>query len=133
QASCALDDRHQLWCWGLFTRGDVPTKVDGDTTWTALLPTDTSGVVIGAVKAGQLYRINFYDAGPPAPVPDVGLTDWTTGADQAAFGCGVRTGGAMWCWGPGSYGQLGDGSGEDHPDGAQVAGPATGWTAVAAG
>ena len=59
---------------------------------------------------------------------------WAHIAAGFAHNCGIRTGGTLWCWGYGFFGQLGTGgtTGQDLP--RQVITPAAGgWASVTAG
>ena len=59
---------------------------------------------------------------------------WAHVAAGGDASCGIRTDGTLWCWGAGSWGQLGRGSLTDQDQPRQVTTPAAGgWASITAG
>ncbi len=61
-----------------------------------------------------------------------GPAAWKAIGGGESHTCGVGTNGTMWCWGYNGFGQLGDGTEDDHRRPNQV-GSATNWKTVAVG
>jgi len=160
-STCAVKIGGTVHCWGENGYGQLalgsvghkntPTRLGSDTDWTRAV---TDGQVSCAVKGGALlctglntfhelpvysFLTSFTEVGA-----SIGSTNWTDvdlrlGLDPAtsswrAHGCAVH-GGALFCWGMGDDGMLGDGDTSAHV----VATPtqettlATNWAKVVTG
>ena len=141
-------------CWGQNWQGQagVPTTVPLVTT-----PSDVAGLpaapidvragdhhTCAIVAGGALWCWGGNDSGQlgngvtstsPTPVP-AAVTGLATGVVEVAPGefhtCAVANGGAK-CWGAGSFGRLGDGTGASSTVPVGVSGLASGVASVAAG
>jgi alpha-tubulin suppressor-like RCC1 family protein len=80
---CAIDAEHALWCWGENFSGQAGV---GNT-----MPVET------ATRVGMDTAAD---------------KDWQAVVAGASHSCGLRAGGALWCWGRNSSGQLGDDAAE---------------------
>ncbi len=71
----------------------------------------------------------------PVPVaPESGSSDWTTVDAGGLVTCGIRSSRRLYCWGDGTYGQIGNGTTTtSNPTPVEVAGGHRDWTAVAVG
>ena len=130
--SCGVTGTGELWCWGEggeFRAGlplnpdgtsdiHVPTRILEGRMW-SLVETghrhtcaiDTSGSLwcFGTSADGEL-GVRALE-GEPASLPvQVADEPWTNVALGTSFTCGVRAGGALYCWGRNAEGQLGIGS-----------------------
>lgn len=89
-------------------------------------------VLVAACLVG-LGAANGAGAAPAQAPAEPGATDWATVSAGGDHTCGIRTSGALYCWGQDTYGQLGDGGANtDQPAPVQVGG-ATNWSKVSAG
>jgi alpha-tubulin suppressor-like RCC1 family protein len=117
------------WCWGNNTSGELgtgalasdsmPLAVTGGLTFTQVV----TGLAhsCGLTPAGAAWCWGLHSSGqlgdgtPPSPVPKtspVAVSGGNTFTALAAGGlhtCGLRTDGALYCWGEGGSGQLGTG------------------------
>jgi alpha-tubulin suppressor-like RCC1 family protein len=109
--SCGTRAEGSLWCWGDNYSGQLG---DGST-----VPVDENGF-----SEGFLIE--------PAPVRVGAASDWTAVSAGDSHTCGIRSGGALWCWGNNGSGQLGDGSTDSRTAPVRV-GTASDWTAVSTG
>jgi hypothetical protein len=95
--ACGVKTDGSVWCWGNNTYGSLG---NGDLTVTSStyplqVATDASGTALTGVTNVQ--------------VGDSGYT-----------ACAITTGGALWCWGYGTYGQLGTGFKNSSPFAVKV-------------
>ena len=101
--SCGIDDSGSAWCWGSDANGEL-----GDN---------------GSTQQD-------------APVIVQDSAEWQTvsagGYSNGDHTCGIKTDGSAWCWGKGTYGELGNSSTADQGAPVAVSGGAT-WTAISAG
>ncbi|MCC6807808.1 MAG: hypothetical protein IT381_10310 [Deltaproteobacteria bacterium] len=130
--TCAIKADQTLWCWGLNQSGTVG---NGNTTSPVLSPvqvvttalpqtfvkvtasfwatcgikTDGSLWCFGANSFGTL-GIGAFSGDQPTPLRVGGANDWEHVSLSALHGCGLRSGGALYCWGMNSNGELGDGT-----------------------
>jgi len=127
--TCALTGSGAVLCWGDNSAGQLG---DGTTTSRAV-PVYVSGMAGGATAlAGGTWhtcavsnggRVRCWGnniRGPlgdgtetdrPTPVMVIGLAGGVARVSAGdAHSCALTTGGAVWCWGDNSYGQLGDGT-----------------------
>lgn len=83
---CGVKADGTVWCWGTNTYGALGI---GDTT----VASSTTPVQVLTAAGGS---------------PLSGITSVAVG-DSGYTGCAIGAGGAVWCWGYGGYGQLGNG------------------------
>jgi alpha-tubulin suppressor-like RCC1 family protein len=81
--ACAIDAEHALWCWGANRSGQAGVN-------------STAPVEV-ATRVGS---------DSPAD------KDWGSVVVGDGYTCGLRSGGALWCWGANDVGQLGDAAAE---------------------
>ncbi len=128
--TCALTTSGAAYCWGVNTSGQIgggdlfgnggnPVPVAGDLTFSRLSAggAHTCGVTVdgaaycwGSEARGQL---GTGMAGPElmaSPQLVVGGHTFTSILAGAEHTCGVVQGGAAYCWGAGTFGQLGNGA-----------------------
>lgn len=86
--TCGLRSNGQIWCWGLNYDG----QLGNGTTTDSLYP-----VRVGTAGTSTLW------------------SDWTSITTNGTSPCGNRADGSSWCWGFGSYGELGDGTYGNYP------------------
>ena len=137
------------WCWGAaaynFSLTDATSAVPGtvgNTDWTRVSSSSTHscGLQNGAPRCwgdnadGGLGN----DSLTPSPSPVIPMTtdtdtDWTSVSAGSGFSCGIKSG-ALWCWGRGDEGQLGQGEPISYSSPVNT-GELTGtmWSAVSAG
>jgi alpha-tubulin suppressor-like RCC1 family protein len=127
--TCGLRGSGQLWCWGRNDQaqlggGDVVSPVKdpqqvGTATYTALSAGQNHACAVrnngtlwcwGLNTSGQIGVGN--SASPVlSPTQITTTSDWATPAlGQGTSTCAIKQSGELWCWGTGSYGQLGLGS-----------------------
>ena len=92
--TCGVSRRGVGYCWGTGNNGELG---NGDYS----------------VEDGG----NGFDADSAVPVPVAGALKFNTIRTASEHSCGLTTKGAVYCWGDGTYGQLGIGSIPDGPDG----------------
>jgi hypothetical protein len=152
--SCAVTATGGVKCWGRNDHG----QLGNGTTTSSATPVDVSGlaggviavaagadhacaiVAGGALKcwgrndSGQLGIGSLADNTTPVDVPGLasGVSAVSLGTDHS---CAIGSFGALFCWGNGATGKVGDGSSATTPRTApvNVAGLTTGVTAVSAG
>jgi alpha-tubulin suppressor-like RCC1 family protein len=149
---CAVDSRHDLWCWssGPADRPDTPVpapagfgpqRVGAGLSWSDV--TLGRGHTCALRTNGEIWCWGDNDAGEvgdgttarvvqPAHVnADLSWSAITAGGDRT---CALTTAGALWCWGANGYGQLGDGT-TSPPAGNEPlpVQPAARWRQVTAG
>jgi alpha-tubulin suppressor-like RCC1 family protein len=132
--ACALTTNGAAYCWGDNGSGESsPNGALGDgTTVQRLAPTAITGGIVfaelaasvvrtcGLASAGAAYCWGVNTAGqlgdgttvsqrlvPTAVTGNLTFTSIVAGGSQ---GCGLVAGGAAYCWGANSYGELGDGT-----------------------
>jgi len=126
-----------LWCWGQNTYGNlgdgttenrqVPTRVGNAADWTTVvvgqwttcgLRADHSLWCWGANGNGQLGvgTAQTAPSGIATTPQQVGADKTWLAVDAALHTCALASDGALWCWGPNSYGEASpSGSGFDVP------------------
>jgi len=150
--TCAVTSAGALWCWGRNVEGQLG---DGTTT-DRLTPVVVSGLGSGATAIaagpghtcavtsagalwcwgsnadGQLGDGTTTDALTPVAVKYLGsgVASVATGSQHT---CAVTSAGAVWCWGSGTDGRLGDGNGTAALTPVSVSGLLSGVVAVTAG
>ena len=128
---CALSKTGTAYCWGnsnqygeLGTRsGTVLTKpqalagqpakvrqIVADYQFTCLIDDATGALYcLGDNELGQLGNGSTTNTDTPTLVSDLDSGVLSVALGQG-FGCAVKTGGSVYCWGDNSYGQLGNGT-----------------------
>jgi alpha-tubulin suppressor-like RCC1 family protein len=150
--TCGIRTDATLWCWGNNWEGQLgignelsqgrPRQVTTPTTsgWASVTTagdhtcaTRTGGTLWcwGSNSNGQLGLGDHSGHDRPRQVTIPTTGGWASVTAGGQDTCAIRTGGTLWCWGYGYYGQLGIGNhkGECHPQ--QVTVPATGgWASI---
>jgi alpha-tubulin suppressor-like RCC1 family protein len=153
--TCALKTAGTLWCWGGNSRGQVgdgsatpvlyvPTQVGSATDWASVSAGNGSSC---AVKSGGTLwcwgknddgRVGDGTTGTDRTTPtQIGVaTNWawvsTSGSGNDGHTCATTTGGAIWCWGANTFGEIGDNTTIAKNAPAEV-GNGTDWISVSAG
>jgi alpha-tubulin suppressor-like RCC1 family protein len=148
--TCGIRAGGALYCWGnnangqlgdgTLTNRSAPTRIGGASDWTRV---STGGFhTCGIRSGGALYCWGDNTQGQLGDGTNtsstfpmrVGIaTDWTlVSAGFSAHTCGIRSDGALYCWGDNTDGQLGDNTTTDRTIPTQV-GTATDWMLVSAG
>lgn len=152
--TCAVDTAGGLWCWGdnaVGSLGDgsttsrsTPVQVGVDTDWaevaggtgvTCARKTDGTLWCWGHNSLGQLGQGTFDAEGTPQTTPlQVGSeADWTAVTSGDDHVCGLRAGGALFCWGGNDEGEAGIGSSSTRVTSPTRVGTLDGWLAPEAG
>lgn len=155
--TCGVNTSGEAYCWGNGLHGQM-----GNGTWVdinstpvpvSLIGLEVSKISVGAAhvcavtSAGAAYcwgRDNYGQLGNDAPLADSNLPVLVSGfgsgmADISAGAlhtCGLTTGGAVWCWGYGEEGYLGNGGygeGANSPVPVQVTDLTSGVSDIACG
>jgi alpha-tubulin suppressor-like RCC1 family protein len=152
--TCALQGNGTAWCWGDNTYGQLgdgtgfssslPVAVALPGVWRVI--SAGAYVTCGIQATGKAYcwGANFVgqlgdgtSLNSPVPVPVFGSALWATisagGWELKGHSCGVKIDGTAWCWGYGSYGQLGDGTTGSSPIPVQEAMMIPKWRTITAG
>lgn len=132
--TCGVTTDGRAFCWGEVARGAIGDRTDGPAGASNQLPSQVfAGAAFDQVSAGLHYtcaldqtrRIQCWGAGTEGQLGDPRLRDWATPqlvttTDQATFRrveaswgvhtCGLSRGSALYCWGRGDVGQLGNGT-----------------------
>ena len=151
QTTCATTPQNEVYCWGNITyRDDLPP--DGHTNYVAQSVPMLIGSGMVAVVAGLDNQFCTVDAAglgycwtptftytsatrattPPITHPVSNTLHFTTlrvGFDHV---CALVASGEAWCWGKGTYGQLGNGTTQDRATPTPVTGGLT-FQSLAAG
>ena len=150
--TCAIAGGGAVWCWGVNAHG----QLGNGTTTGAITPVAVTGLGSGvtALAAGAYHTCAVTSGGAAVcwgdnssgqlgdgttttrstPVPVSGLGSGVVAvAAGRAHTCAVTSGGALWCWGAGSFGQLGDGTSTSRSAPVAVTGLGSGVVAVAGG
>lgn len=109
-----------LSCWGLNTGGPasaVPVPVPGK--WTSLTMDDRRTCALDTDGRAYCWSADADEGPEPAQVGSGTFTRLYLGGDT---GCGLASSGDAWCWGPGTDGQLGDGTSTSSPSPVKVTG-----------
>ncbi len=150
--TCALTNGGGVKCWG----GNFEGQLGDNSSTRRLTPVEVIGLASGitAIAAGWEHTCALTNSGGVkcwgwngygqlgdnsttdrrTPVEVIGLASGVTtiGAGRLHT-CALTSGGGVKCWGWNRYGQLGDNSWTDHLTPVDVAGLASGVTALAAG
>lgn len=127
-AVCGLRANGRAYCWGnningtlgdgTTTNRTVPTEVSGGhTDWTAIYANQASCGIRAGGRAfcwglnnnGGIGDGTLVNKSVPTEVSG-GFTDWYSIYAGARGACGARLNGTVWCWGPGTSGQIGNGT-----------------------
>ena len=137
-ASCALDDGQELYCWGRNEEGqlglggtgdrDFPEAVMPATRWSELsfgyehacgVQSDGTLWCWGANRAGELgIGAGSVGSNMQAPAQVGAATGWRDLGAGQEYTCAIRDG--LRCWGEGSQGRLGNGGSTDLADPSPV-------------
>ena len=155
--SCGLGADSLAYCWGTNEDGQLgigstdptphgrPVAVAGGRTFVAIAATLFG--VCAATPAGEVYcwgrsAVGIEGALPDscassfrcatAPVPVTGLSGVRSVTAGDWHACAIVDDGGAWCWGDGTFGQLGTGTAWSYPAPAAVAG-GTLWQSLTAG
>ena len=148
--SCAVTVTGSGWCWGMgqdgrlgndaFDDHSTPAEVTGEIVFVSISAGGAHSC--GLTSAGEAYcwgngvrgQLGGNNGGPgsghPAPVPVTGGHTFVSISSGARSTCGVTTSGKGYCWGSGTFGQLGTNSTSDQSTPSPVAG---GFTFAAIG
>lgn len=126
--SCAIDSVGALWCWGTNGRGELGDGTTEDRVQPAVVNGLSSGVrdlglgrfsscAIDAARSLWCWGDNDYgqigDNTTTRSSLPVHVSTLTTPVDQVTSGgfhtCASDVEGGLWCWGRGSFSQIGDG------------------------
>jgi alpha-tubulin suppressor-like RCC1 family protein len=153
--TCGIREGNTLWCWGSATAGDLGTGATADQALPQQIGNPTAAWV--SVTAGQDHACALRRDGTlwcwgnnldgevgtvpgPASVPrprqvtSPAPGGWASVSAGSWHTCATRTGGTLWCWGFGAFGQLGTASFFDQQLPQPVTAPAEdGWQSVSAG
>jgi alpha-tubulin suppressor-like RCC1 family protein len=156
--TCGVRTDGSLWCWGdnIFLQGGAPddvnevnspVQVGTDTDWRSVVggshrncATRVEGT-LWCWGGDEFGGVGVGNEPPDDPteiqvVPDptqVGAgTDWSVVSVGGEHSCGLGVSGALWCWGGGTSGQIGDGATENRWSPVRV-GTETSWEQVMAG
>jgi alpha-tubulin suppressor-like RCC1 family protein len=126
--ACALVDDSDLWCWGSNIKGQLgrdemtcdpsPSTVLGLTTMVQMDSSDDGTCAVSSDGTAWCWGRNSGrklgdTTWTTRPSPVRAVPTITSLINQVAVGnshaCALDDAGDVWCWGDGSYGQLGDG------------------------
>lgn len=141
--ACGLNTASKAFCWGDNTFGEMgigaagggggtPTAVAGALTFTAIAAgaQHVCGVATGSRifcwgndAVGQLGDTGIVNSTTPIPVDSAGVVmSFASVTTGAAHTCALKAGGAAYCWGDNTFGQLGTGTAASHSTPVNVAG-----------
>jgi len=129
---CAIKQSGTMWCWGRNNAGQVgigntvdqfsPTLVRDPGPWTDVITSDSGGNVTAIKMDGSLWSwgLDHTDGRLgngtaitgnqllPYPVDSGG--QWKALAENGNGACAIKTDDSIWCWGPDTFGSLGNGT-----------------------
>jgi len=150
--TCATKTNGTLWCWGVDSFGKLGNGADGNqispdqestaaTDWTKVdagdnhaCATKTNGTLWcwGWDSSGQLG--NGADGNQISPDQEsTSATDWAAVWTANNHTCATKTNGTLWCWGPDTNGELGNGADGSQISPDQESTSATDWKAMTGG
>jgi alpha-tubulin suppressor-like RCC1 family protein len=148
--ACAVRSEGTAWCWGLNTSGQIgtgtsdpvflrPAQAGSGSDWKQLAAgaAFTCGLdgaqqisCWGTGSLGQIGDGTTVAKSSPTPIAG-GFSDWIALEAGTTHACAIRAGGAVYCWGSNTRGQIGDGTTTNQSQPTPVgAGP---WLSVSAG
>lgn len=149
--TAAIKSNGTLWVWGLNQHGQVgnntttnqwtPLQIGTDSNWssvaggwshTVALKSDGTLWAWGNNWNGQLGVDNTTTLLSMEPLRIGTDSDWKSVATGAYHTLAIKSDGSLWAWGNNSYGQLGDGTTDEHNAPTRV-GSDNNWTRVIAG
>ena len=128
--TCAIRSGGTLWCWGDNAYGELgignqtgqdrprPVTTPAAGGWASVTAGGTHTCAIrsdgtlwcwGRNETGQLGIGNQNNQNLPRQVTTPAPGGWASVTAGGDYTCATRTGGTLWCWGFGDYGQLGTG------------------------
>lgn len=159
--TCAVDLQDVAWCWGSYyypytqfrahDQQTTPQPLVGGQAWRSVTAgySHTCGLTrghaafcVGFSQDGQvgsgdvgyrLYVDTLHRIVPSGSDPHADeRPSWSQLSAGHNHSCGIREGGALFCWGDNAASQLGDGTREDRPRAARIL-PERRWKVVRAG
>ena len=153
---CLIAADEALWCAGSRSYGQLGDGVSGFGSEAAAAPVGVLGAgpwdsvsagiryTCAVTAAGELYCWGWnsdgqlgigtsdYDTDHDTPERVGADSDWSSVTGRDRHTCGIRDGGALYCWGRNTFGQLGDGTSDDTATPTPVTGSQV-WAQVSAG
>lgn len=150
--TCAVKLDGSAWCWGYNFDGQLGDGTTTSRTTLVAVSTLSSGVATmsagvdhtcarktdGSVLCwGNNYRGQLGDGTTTQRLVPTAVSGFASGATGVSAGdqhtCAVKSGGATWCWGINTYGQVGDGTTTNRSTPTALTALASGVSGVAAG
>jgi alpha-tubulin suppressor-like RCC1 family protein len=151
--TCGVRTNGKLYCWGANWNGqlgngstnpsDVPLRIGTSEDWANV--STGQGHTCGVRTTGELYcwgSDNHGQVGDGGGFDPNSITspkrigtfeDWANVSAGAAYTCGVRKNGKLYCWGYDDRGQVGDGDATPAADAPRRIGAGEDWARVSTG